>query len=80
MQLWQTFLNMNEIAFPDLSKMIRVMLSIPPSTGWIERAYSVLENMSEEVEPVRSWITEAPIFFSSFETSCQRQFWLLERT
>ena len=54
---------MNEIAFPDLSKMIRVMLSIPPSTGWIERAYSVLENMSEEVEPVRSWITEAPIFF-----------------
>ena len=56
-------LNMNEIAFPDLSKMIRVMLSIPPSTGWIERAYNVLENMSEEVEPVRSWITEAPIFF-----------------
>ena len=54
---------MNEIAFPDLSKMICVMLSIPPSTGWIERAHSVLENMSEEVEPVRSWITEAPIFF-----------------
>ena len=31
-------------------------------------------------EPVKSWITEAPDLFSGFETSCQRQFWLLEGT
>ena len=40
----------------------------------------IRERMSEEAEPVRSSITEAPILFSSFEICCQRHFWLLEGT
>ena len=72
---------MNEIAFPDLSKMIRVMLSIPPSTGWIEHAYSVLENICQKRwNRLEVGSLKHQFFFSSFETSCQRQYWLLERT
>ena len=48
MQLWKRFLTLKEIAFPDQSRMIRIMLSIPHNTGWVERAYSVLENIFQK--------------------------------
>ena len=40
---WKKFVNENEISFPDLCCLVRIMISIPPNTGWVERAYSVLE-------------------------------------
>ena len=42
-KLWMSFISVSEISCPDLCKLIRIMISIPPNTGWIERAYSSFE-------------------------------------
>ena len=34
--------------FPGVSRMIQIMLNIPPNTGWVEREYSVLENICQK--------------------------------
>ena len=40
---WQKFLSVHKISHPNLCQVIRIMLSIAPNTGWVERAYSVKE-------------------------------------
>ena len=43
MELWQRFIQNNDITYQHLSTLIKIMISIPPNTGWVERAYSLLE-------------------------------------
>ena len=43
MELWEQFLENNEITSRYLCRLVRIMFSIPPNTGWVERAYSILE-------------------------------------
>ena len=43
MNMWTDFINMNEFDYGDMCRMIKIMMRIPPNTGWIERSYSLLE-------------------------------------
>ena len=43
MELWKQFLENNEITLGYLRRLVGIMFSIPPNTGWVERAYSILE-------------------------------------
>ena len=41
--LWKKFITKNELKIRYLCHLIQIMFSIPPNTGWVERAYSLLE-------------------------------------
>ena len=43
MNMWTDYINMNEFDYGDMCRMIKIMMRIPPNTGWIERSYSLLE-------------------------------------
>ena len=43
MDVWTDYINMHGFDFGDMCRMIKIMMSIPPNTGWIERSYSLLE-------------------------------------
>ena len=43
MDMWTDYINMHEFDCGDMCRMIKIMMSIPPNTGWIERSYSLLE-------------------------------------
>ena len=32
----------------NLCRLVRIMFSIPPNTGWVERAYSILEMICQK--------------------------------
>ena len=48
MELWKQFMENNKITSKYLCRLVRIMLSIPPSTGWVERAYSILEMICQK--------------------------------
>ena len=48
MELWKQFLENNEITSRYLCRLVRIMFSIPPNTGWVERAYSILEMICQK--------------------------------
>ena len=43
MDVWTDYINMHGFDCGDMCRMIKIMMSIPPNTGWIERSYSLLE-------------------------------------
>ena len=44
-QQWLKFINRMGMECPDLCNLITVMISIPPNSGWVERAYSYLDQV-----------------------------------
>ena len=48
MDLWKDFLRNNEFSCGDVCSLVRIMFRIPANTGWVERAYSILENMGQK--------------------------------
>ena len=46
--LWKGFLKDMEIQGPDLCNLVLIMISIPPNSGWVERAYSYLEQVCQK--------------------------------
>ena len=47
-KMWQEFMRQNVINAPDLCELIEIMISIPPNSGWVERAYSQLEMVCQK--------------------------------
>ena len=43
MALWRKFVQERRMEHKCMVQVVKVMLSIPPNTGWIERAYSKLQ-------------------------------------
>ena len=43
MELWKKYIQDSEISTPESCTLVRIMMSIPPKTGWVERTYSHLE-------------------------------------
>ena len=44
-EIWQTFLKTKEMQFPDYCDLVRIMMAVPPNSGWVERAYSKMEQL-----------------------------------
>lgn len=44
-EAWQSFYSTNRIAFPNLCHLVEIMFSVAVNTGWVERAYSILEQI-----------------------------------
>ena len=42
---WRTFHSTNMISLPNLCQILEIMFSVAPNTGWVERAYSTLEQI-----------------------------------
>ena len=47
-QQWMKFLKEMGMQCPDLCDLISIMISIPPNSGWVERAYSYLERICQK--------------------------------
>ena len=45
-KLWLRFLK--DMQCPDLCDLILIMISIPPNSGWVERAYSYLDQVCQK--------------------------------
>ena len=43
MDMWTDYINMHGFDYGNMCRMIKIMMRIPPNTGWIERSYSLLE-------------------------------------
>ena len=43
MDMWTDYINMHGFGYGNMCRMIKIMMRIPPNTGWIERSYSLLE-------------------------------------
>ena len=37
-----------QISFPGMCDLVRIMFSVPPNSGWVERAYSSLEMVCQK--------------------------------
>ena len=61
--LWKPFLDNNEFTCPMICRLVKIMFSIPPNTGWVERAYSILEMICQKRRNKMSIETLAPLFF-----------------
>ena len=48
LELWQEFLQKHYLEYPALGDLVRIMLVIPPNSGWIERALSILEQICQK--------------------------------
>ena len=64
-KLWMEFLAVSEMAAPDLCSMVRIMISVPPNTLWIERAYSMYENICSKRRNELLVDTKRELFFLS---------------
>ena len=58
----QKFLSVHEISHPKLCQVIRIMLSIVPNTGWVERAYSVWEIICSKCRNQKDPVNLEPLF------------------
>ena len=47
-KLWMEFLKSNGMKYPDLCDSILIMISNPPNSGYVERAYSYLEQVCQK--------------------------------
>lgn len=63
MDMWQEYLSKNEISCPNMCVLVRIMLSIPPNTGWVERAYSKLELICQKRRNRLGVVTMMQMFF-----------------
>ena len=48
LELWQEFLQKHYLQYPSFGDLVRIMLVIPPNSGWVERAYSILEQICQK--------------------------------
>ena len=48
MQLWQEFVQTKDLEYPSFCDLVRLMIAIPPYSGWVERAYSKLEQICQK--------------------------------
>ena len=46
--MWKKFVMSMSIECPDLCDLVLIMISVPPNSGWVERAYSQLERVCEK--------------------------------
>ena len=46
--LWCKFIVSMDMQLPDLCDLIVTMMSVPPNIGWVERAYSYLEQICQK--------------------------------
>ena len=63
MDLWKDFLRNNEFSCGDVCSLVRIMFRIPANTGWVERAYSILENMCQKRRSQLAISTMSSLFF-----------------
>ena len=47
-KLWLRFLKDMGMQYADLRDLILIMISIPPNSGWVERAYSYLDQVGQK--------------------------------
>ena len=47
MDLWKDLCS-NEFSCGDVCSLVRITFRIPTNTGWVERAYSILENICQK--------------------------------
>lgn len=47
-QLWVKFIKLMGMQCPDLCDLVLVMISVPPNSGWVERAYSYLQMICQK--------------------------------
>ena len=59
---WQKFLSVHLISHPYLCQVISIMLSMAPNTGWVERAYSVLEMICSKRRNCLDPVNMEPLF------------------
>ena len=64
MDMWTDYINMHEFDCGDMCRMIKIMMSIPPNTGWIERSYSLLEIICQKRRNQMALETMRNLFFS----------------
>ena len=73
MVVWTDYINMHGFDFGDMCRMIKIMMSIPPNTGWIERSYSLLEiicQKKKKPDGIRN--NEEPVFSGCAKAASQR--------
>ena len=63
MNMWTDYINMNEFDYGDMCRMIKIMMRIPPNTGWIERSYSLLEIICQKRRNQMALETMRNLFF-----------------
>ena len=63
MDVWTDYINMHGFDFGDMCRMIKIMMSIPPNTGWIERSYSLLEIICQKRRNQMALETMRNLFF-----------------
>ena len=50
------------MTYPNLCCLIKIMISIPPNTGWVERSYSMLEMICQKRRNKMAIDTLRPLF------------------
>ena len=65
MDLWKEFLGTHKFDCDLICQLVKIMISIPPNTGWIERAYSYLELICAKRRNQMAIGTMANLFFLS---------------
>ena len=63
MDLWKDFLLNNECSCGNVCSLVRIMFSIPANTGWMERVYSILENICQKKRNQLAISTMNSMFF-----------------
>ena len=63
MDLWKEFLHNNEFSCGDVCSFVRILFSIPANTGWVERLYSILENICQKRRNQLAISTMSLLFF-----------------
>ena len=63
MNLWKDFLRNNEFSCGDVCSLLGIMFCIPGNTGWVERAYSILENICQKRSYQLAISTMSSLFF-----------------
>ena len=65
MDLWKEFLSKHEFGCDLVCQLVKIMISIPPNTGWIKRAYSYFELICAKRRNRMSISTMANLLFVS---------------
>ena len=63
MDMWTDYINMHEFDCGDMCRMIKIMMSIPPNTGWFECSYSLLEIICQKRTNQMALETMRNLFF-----------------
>ena len=63
MDMWTDYINMHGFDYGNMCRMIKIMMRIPPNTGWIERSYSLLEIICQKRRNQMALETMRNLFF-----------------